>query len=271
MRFQKFNHNSVYVRLVGSLVVGWCSLLSLESKAVTPTFKKRGSVSIARSVKTKGKVAKATVFKPLPSKQRETTLPEAKPAKAPRFPINGPYSLAVSQSLGELWWRDSEYAVSGVDRASDPAEERFMGGNYPSALPTSGHLSSGYGLRRSPFHRRIVHHRGIDYAVRQGADIYATADGTVIYSGWKGTLGKMVAVDHGGGVVTRYAHASRILVRKGDKVKRGTVVAKAGSTGRSTGPHLHYEIWVNGRAADPRPFLRSSGSMVLVLQDRGST
>ena len=271
MRFRSFNSNIVYCRVVSTLVVGWCSLLSFESKAVTPKFKKRDGASIARSVKTKGKLAKGTVFKPLPLNQHEATLHEPKSTKATKFAINGPYSAAVSQSLGELWWRDSEYAVSGVDSVADPAADHFMGGNYPSALPTSGHLSSGYGFRRSPFHRRIVHHKGIDYAVRQGADIYATADGTVIFSGWKGTFGKMVALDHGGGVVTRYAHASKVLVRKGDKVKRGTVVAEAGNTGRSTGPHLHYEICVNGRAADPRPFLRSSGSMVLVLHNRSSS
>jgi murein DD-endopeptidase MepM/ murein hydrolase activator NlpD len=174
----------------------------------------------------------------------------------------------VSQSLGEILNCDSHhYATVDVTGLED-SDESSAKISYPSAIPTEGYMTSGYGRRRSPFHDRLVQHRGVDYGVPRGSPIYATADGVVVFSGWRGSFGKTVIVDHGNGVMTVYAHASKLSVKVGDTITSGAIVGKVGSTGRSTGPHLHYEIWVNGRATNPLHFQRSGDAKVLLVNTR---
>lgn len=115
--------------------------------------------------------------------------------------------------------------------------------------PTSGVLTSRYGYRWGRTHT------GIDIGASTGTSIKAAAGGTVIFSGWKGTLGKMVVVSHGNGIQTYYAHCSSLLVSAGQKVSAGQLIAKVGSTGRSTGPHLHFEIRVNGSSINPQSYI----------------
>ena len=122
----------------------------------------------------------------------------------------------------------------------------------PSIWPSSGVVSSPYGLRwgGSDFHP------GIDIADDMGTPIHATADGAVSVAGWNsGGYGNMVDIDHGNGVMTRYGHASYVVVNAGQRVKRGQIIAYMGSTGFSTGPHVHYEVRVNGQAVDPAGYL----------------
>lgn len=115
--------------------------------------------------------------------------------------------------------------------------------------PVSGVLTSRYGYRWGRTHT------GIDVGAPTGTSIKAAASGTVTFSGWKGTLGKMVVVSHGNGIQTYYAHCSKLLVSAGQKVSAGQVIAKVGSTGRSTGPHLHFEIRVNGSSINPQSYV----------------
>lgn len=116
-------------------------------------------------------------------------------------------------------------------------------------------LTSPFGWRRSPFGRRWKFHSGIDLGAPSGEPIYATNGGLVSFAGWHYGHGRMVDVDHGNGVVTRYAHASRLLVEAGDAVEAGDPIALVGSTGMSTGPHLHYEIFFDGEQVDPLDYL----------------
>ena len=125
----------------------------------------------------------------------------------------------------------------------------------PSIRPTRGWISSGFGYRESPFTGRREFHPGLDIATHTGTPILATADGIVTYVGQKGLLGKVVVVDHGHGIVTRYGHAKKILMKRGDLVKRGQAIARVGSTGRSTGPHLHYEVRLNGIPMNPIKYI----------------
>lgn len=127
----------------------------------------------------------------------------------------------------------------------------------PSISPSSGHLSSLFSKnRRHPVLRITRPHQGIDIAAPVGEPILAPAKGRVIYSGSKpGGYGMTVEIDHGFGYVTRFAHASRLLVREGESVERGQTIAEVGATGLVTGPHLHYEVEVNGRAVDPLNFI----------------
>jgi murein DD-endopeptidase MepM/ murein hydrolase activator NlpD len=115
----------------------------------------------------------------------------------------------------------------------------------------------GFGPRRDPIIGRPAFHSGIDFRAPPGAPIKSAGAGTVVSAGWNGGYGRMVEVDHGNGITTRYAHMSRISVSRGDKVETGTVLGRVGSTGRSTGPHLHFEVRKGGEAVDPRPFLRA--------------
>jgi murein DD-endopeptidase MepM/ murein hydrolase activator NlpD len=129
----------------------------------------------------------------------------------------------------------------------------------PIRKPMSGDLesTSGFGMRTDPFIRAPAMHTGLDFRAETGEAARATAAGTVTIAGWNGGYGKMVEVDHGNGFATRYAHLSAIDVEVGQSVRIGQVVGKVGSTGRSTGPHLHYETRVDGDAVDPQRFLRA--------------
>jgi murein DD-endopeptidase MepM/ murein hydrolase activator NlpD len=124
-------------------------------------------------------------------------------------------------------------------------------------IPGEVDMSSGFGVRVDPFLHGAAMHTGIDLRGEEGETVRATAAGTVSHAGWSGGYGKMVEIDHGNGLATRYAHLSAIDVRVGDKVRIGQTVGKLGSTGRSTGPHLHYETRVEGDPVDPQKFLRA--------------
>jgi len=126
----------------------------------------------------------------------------------------------------------------------------------PTIRPIAkGWISSGFGYRRSPFTGRKEFHKGIDFATRKGDPIFATADGVVIFAKNKGMLGRTIIIDHGHSLKTRYGHTYKILKKKGDKVKRGDIIALVGSTGRSTGPHVHYEVQLNGIQVNPEKYI----------------
>jgi murein DD-endopeptidase MepM/ murein hydrolase activator NlpD len=129
----------------------------------------------------------------------------------------------------------------------------------PSLEPVKGvSFTSGYGVRSDPFRGRAAMHAGIDLAGPIGTPIYATADAVVGRSEWATGYGNLVELDHGRGIQTRYGHLSRSLVAAGQRVKRGDMIAMMGSTGRSTGSHLHYEVRIDGKAVNPIPFMQSS-------------
>jgi murein DD-endopeptidase MepM/ murein hydrolase activator NlpD len=121
-------------------------------------------------------------------------------------------------------------------------------------LPT-GRLSSRFGIRKDPFLNRMSMHAGIDVADKHGTPIRAAGYGTVTHAGRKSGYGLMVEIDHGNGVISRYAHMSKVLAKKGEKASKGTILGKVGTTGRSTGPHLHFETRVHGKAVNPYSFL----------------
>ena len=130
---------------------------------------------------------------------------------------------------------------------------------FPVGNPVkSGHLSSKFGWRIDPFTGRRKFHHGVDLAARRGAKVVAVASGVVTWAGKRGGYGNLVEITHADGYVTRYGHSSRVLVSKGQVVRRGQSIARVGSTGRSTGPHLHYEVLFNGKKVDPTKYIKAS-------------
>ena len=126
-------------------------------------------------------------------------------------------------------------------------------------------VSSSFGVRRDPLLRTPAMHAGIDFRATSGTAVRAAGAGTVVRAGWAGGYGRMVEVEHGNGLTTRYAHMSRIRVARGDKVETGDVVGEVGSTGRSTGPHLHYEVRRDGVPVDPLRFLKAGRKIAELL------
>lgn len=127
---------------------------------------------------------------------------------------------------------------------------------HPEGRPVnSGYISSMFGNRTDPFTGRAAFHKGVDFAGREGTDVVAVASGVVIWSGDRYGYGQMVEINHGNGYVTRYAHNSENLVAVGDTVKRGETIAVMGSTGRATGPNLHFEVLHNGRVVNPLSYV----------------
>ena len=133
---------------------------------------------------------------------------------------------------------------------------RTTGVAIPSRAPLAiGSTSSGYGLRTHPVLGGTRAHKGIDLAAPTGTPVYATADGVIGKAEWFSSYGLFIAIDHGADLETRYAHMSRLAVAAGERVKKGDVIGYVGSTGRSTGPHLHYEVRVAGTAVNPMPYM----------------
>ncbi|MFZ5996086.1 MAG: M23 family metallopeptidase [Nitrospirota bacterium] len=134
-------------------------------------------------------------------------------------------------------------------------EERDIYMATPKGWPLKGRLTSDFGTRENPHYGGSEFHSGMDIAVPKGTPVHATADGVVSFAGWSGGNGNLVVLEHGHGFSTFYAHNSSIGVKVGQRVKRGDVVSYVGSTGNSTGPHLHYEVWHKGRAVNPRKYI----------------
>ena len=136
----------------------------------------------------------------------------------------------------------------------------------PVHMPITGNFrqSSGYGNRKDPFTGGRAFHSGLDFAAPAGTTVLSAAEGVVIFAGQRSGYGKVVEVEHGNGLLTRYAHLSAFLSQKGQKVQTGTPIAKVGSTGRSTGPHLHFEVHRADKNLDPKPFL-DTGKRILAM------
>jgi hypothetical protein len=142
----------------------------------------------------------------------------------------------------------------GPDGTFRTPDDMAGGGQQQSAMlgaPVAGHITSTYGLRRHPILGFVRMHSGTDYGAAWGSPIYAVADGTVSYSGWHGGHGNYVRLEHGSGIGTGYGHMSRLAVSSGMQVRRGQVIGYVGSTGLSTGPHLHFEVYRGGQTVDP--------------------
>lgn len=165
--------------------------------------------------------------------------------------IGGPFVEPMSATNAfEESINDLDFALERLDSARRTARKLPFGNPLPGSS-----ITSRFGNRTDPFLGRLALHAGIDFRASSGTQIRSTGAGTVLVAGRTGGYGNMVEIDHGGGVTTRYAHLSQVLVKPGDHVEINDPVGLSGTTGRSTGPHLHYEVRRNGKAIDPMRFL----------------
>jgi murein DD-endopeptidase MepM/ murein hydrolase activator NlpD len=177
-------------------------------------------------------------------------------AATPRVGMGGPY-VPVKLAADAGPFERQLYRIN-ITRAQMERLNRTLA-LVPYRKPVIGEVefTSGFGIRTDPFLGRPAMHTGLDFRAAMGDPVRATANGKVASSGWAGGYGRMVEIDHGNGLSTRYGHLSEISVKVGDTIKIGQVIGAVGSTGRSTGPHLHYETRIDGEAVDPQKFLRA--------------
>lgn len=181
--------------------------------------------------------------------QLRSQIQAAKRTEETRPPVKADERLLHRTDMARLM--ENLLEESGV-----PKQRRISVTPWSGLLDASNaRLSSGFGMRKDPFTGRPQHHNGIDVAAPRGTKIYPYASGTVVEAGWNGGYGRMVTIRHANGTETRYGHTSKNLVKAGDQVTLGEPIAEVGSTGRSTGPHLHFEMRRNGQPVDPVPYL----------------
>ena len=189
------------------------------------------------------------------------------------FGIGGSMPEDLDPAIGmnemqSVFLQEMHEQVSHLDQVAVSQQERFESlfghlqeqRNMLACTPTvrpveGGYISSVFGYRISPFTERKEFHKGLDIAITKGTPIIATADGVVTFSAEKGLMGNMVVLDHGYGFTTRYGHCKELLKEKGDTVKRGDVIATVGNTGRTTGPHVHYEVQMSGVQVNPNRYI----------------
>ena len=197
-----------------------------------------------------------------PPAETDSAVQEGDAAPAPTG--GAPHALTTDEVSEALTMLEERTAVrrtsigqlAAIMQKDVPGASSFLGDDTPvttpTGWPTNGFISSGYGLRWNG----AEFHQGIDIAAEMGTPIVATADGVVTIAGWNaGGYGNMVDIDHGSGVSTRYGHASAVVVTVGQRVRRGQIIAYVGSTGHSTGPHLHYEVRLSGQPVNPTSYL----------------
>ncbi len=197
---------------------------------------------------------------------------ERTPEQGSLFGVGGPIpedlntEVPISENHNSLV-RDMHEQVEQINLAASKQEEGFESllnylegkinllASTPAIRPTDGWITSRFCRRKSPFTGLMEFHKGLDIATRKGTKIIATANGIVSFVGNKGFLGKTIIIDHGHGMVTKYGHTDKILKKRGDVVKRGDNIARVGSSGRSTGPHVHYEVLLNGIPVNPMKYI----------------
>ncbi|QIQ88277.1 MAG: M23 family metallopeptidase [Erythrobacter sp.] len=181
--------------------------------------------------------------------------------------MGGPFEALATSADGSL---DPRFERLGLSLARMATLERALDG-IPQVVPASvDKITSGFGYRRDPFNGRGAMHAGIDFKGAFGSPIFAAAKGRVSFAGWRSGYGKCVEVTHATGLVTRYAHLSRIDVKRGQRVEAGATLGGLGSSGRSTGPHLHFEVRLNNRAVNPRPFLETAPDVLKEARGTGA-
>ena len=234
--------SKVYLRN-GLFSLGLISILSFASIGIYAIFNYSGPMQLA-AVAASGNPVQNQLSA---DHSKPNSFDYSRPGDSDDLSVNsgGPFD----QNDGESDEADMERRLKAIQAASNPL-------NVPTMWAHQGKINNEFGFRRNPFGGRTYEfHAGMDIDGERGDSVIAPAGGVVTEAGWKGGYGQMVEIDHGNGLKTRFGHLSKIEVNTGDTLTRGQLIAFVGSTGRSTGPHLHYELRLNDRPINPRRFL----------------
>lgn len=197
----------------------------------------------------------------LDAQEFDFTAPPGVGGPAPKGDDGAPDAEAIGAALGRLLQRLDRQEGRLAALQSLLLSRQLHQAAMPSGRPVrSGWLSSPFGNRLDPINGHREFHRGVDFAGRKGSEVVAVAPGVVVWSGRRSGYGQMVEIAHGNGYVTRYAHNARNLVKVAQRVEKGQTIALMGSSGRSTGPHVHFEVLHNGRAVNPARYIRSAST-----------
>jgi murein DD-endopeptidase MepM/ murein hydrolase activator NlpD len=176
----------------------------------------------------------------------------------PDYQLEDVHSGLIHKMHEAIEGLNTEIAVTAISQnelSQFLKEQKSLLACTPSIAPTNGWYSSGFGYRISPFTNQREFHKGLDIATRIGTPIIAPADGLVVFAGREGNYGRMIAINHGYNMKTRYGHLHKFRIKTGDRVKRGQIIGEVGKSGRSTGPHLHYEVLLNGVPVNPLRYI----------------
>ncbi len=185
------------------------------------------------------------------------------------LPVEIEEAQSRSLSTGDSNFRELFASWKALDKNGPDAPVEPTVVSIPSIMPLrNSKLTSGYGMRNHPVLRKRRKHNGIDLAAPTGTPVYATADGMITRANWFSSYGLYISIEHGADLETRYAHLSRIAVAGGQRVRKGDLIGYVGSTGRSTGPHLHYEVRVDGVAVNPIPYMKETQAQVAYAKDK---
>ena len=234
----------VYLRNA-TLGLGLFTIISFASIGIYAIFNLSGSTQLTAAVSASGNPLQNQFA--AADKTKPASYDYSRPGDSDDLSINsgGPFD----ENDGETDETEMERQLKSIQTASNPL-------NLPTMWAHTGKINNEFGFRRNPFGGRAYEfHAGMDIDGERGDSVIAPAGGVVSEAGWKGGYGQMVEIDHGNGLKTRYGHLSKIEVNQGDTLTRGQLIAYVGSTGRSTGPHLHYELRLNDRPINPRRFL----------------
>lgn len=241
----------------------------MMSEQLANTMAKNGGIGIAEKIcgqlEAKSGVAGATKLTPAMDAAREirggATTSSADALSAAASGVPSKKSADEAKVAGKPSRDAKTPSVTGREQSRHHNHTRHPENSTSLRMPVNGTLTSKFGSRRDPIHGDQRNHRGIDIAAPRGTPIEAAATGTVVFAGRQGGYGKTVIIELPDGRQTRYAHAEKLLVHAGDEVKTGQVIATVGSTGRATGPHVHFEVTENGRAVNPLQVLAKDSTL----------
>ena len=237
------------IRKVSAMVPGASGLAAIEARQIA--FAER----LTRFAEARARRAEAAI--------RKLNLDPGTLTRNTQAAMGGPFEAMKGAE-------DPRFERLGLSLARMAVLERAIDG-IPQVVPASiQNITSGFGFRHDPFHGRGAMHAGIDFRGPVGSPIFAAADGRVTFAGVKSGYGNAIEITHGNGMLTRYAHLSRIDVKVGQAVGAGSTIGGLGSTGRSTGPHLHFEVRINDRAVNPRPFLEAAPNVLKEVRAAGA-
>lgn len=246
--------------------------LKVEKKQISTLLVKQNqeiATKLDTIEKKSNEVRKIVGLKAEPAGNRKRSLRAARSGSVNMLRLRTDFKL-LNHEVNATKTEMEELEKEAISYKHEQDRERMlrMLESIPSIWPASGALSSGFGMRIHPIYGYEKYHSGIDISALYGSPIYSTAYGRVTYAGYYSGYGNTVMVDHGNGMQTLYGHCSSIDVQEGQMVRKGQIVARIGSTGLSTGPHVHYEVQLAGAPTDPEPYLEYTSSKLAILKKR---